>query len=1206
MIRRGQSRTEGNVDPLQSLTNTLWVNQSALGRITLLLALTEVFFWPALGLVRYFTEGFTSAATPLALGVLIVHGTVSVVLIARNKSAFGRVTIPVLWGALFTVVATFGNGINGQIILAFPLIILLAALLLKPRSAFISAGFLSGAILFLVYMQQVGFIEPSLNAGVTFADFLVLSAILFIAAGLIYLVLSLRQFHLYDILEIEAAQQRDVLDSVIDAVVEIDSDGKVTAWNPSAEEIFGWKKEEALGIGLESLFIPPVHHAAHKAGIEHYLATGEGPILKKRLELTALHKDRTDFPIELQVTPNTRSGAQFFTAFIRDLTEQKSAASAQEELLSKLSAAERKYATIVDSAPNGIVLVNSTGTITFINSEGARLFGWKEEKLLGQPVHSLLPDRLQSKHEQLVSSFFENPTKRTMGVGRDLFGKRADGTEFPLEIGLSPIETAEGIQVQATIIDVSVRKSYEIQEKILTEIKEQVGIAKDIDEALKVCLQVVCEEFDFSVGHVYSKDAQNDEVLIPSGIWHISSSKSFRNFIDITMQTKFQIGEGLPGRVLSTGKYAWIPDINVDKNFPRNRIANDLDLVSACSFPIKAFGKIFFILEFFIDKIVPFEKNLQAVLGRLTDSLDAHFELKLRQQESESLLKQATSAQERFLSIIEGSPSGILLVDKDGNIQLSNKEAQNLFGYKAAALQGVSISLLIPDRFRDIHPKHVSSFFQSPMSRRMGIGRELFGRRADGSEFPLEIGLNPVSTDQGLQVVATVIDVTAQVEAQAALRKQSLLLSELRDIQALFLGEPLGVEAFDRLLELLLRHTESEYGFIGEVLKTESGQEYLKTHAITNIAWDETTREFYDEHAETGMEFYNLETLFGAVITGRTHVISNAPNEDHRSGGLPDGHPPLNAFLGIPIMIGENLVGMIGVANRTAGYNELIVDEIDPLTRTYQGLILSRRAEIKRLSGEDELKALNQDLDTRITAATEFLKEKNQSLKEFVYMASHDLQEPMRKLGAFAGMLNSEHSIDEEDREYALEAIEKGAHRAQQMIRDLLSYSRADNQSLNTTNFDLRELVDEIKEDLKDLIEQYNAQVNTFADKPIFADRSLLKHVFQNLIHNAIIYSRPEEVPKIKIVAEAKSDGFMYIEVSDNGMGIAERDLELVFRPFKRLDNKKPGTGIGLAICSRIVERHGSKIVIDSKPGRGTKFYFELTADSIKEEEKNA
>jgi PAS domain S-box-containing protein len=334
---------------LRSIRDALWVSQSPPNRIVFLLALSEVSLWPLLGLVRYVSRESVSSATHVALGLLIVHGAVSVVLIARKKSAFPRVTIPILWGVLFTFVAAFGKGINGQIILAFPLVILLSALLLKPRSVFIAAGLLCGALLFLVRMQQIGFIETTLNAEVTFVDFLVLSAILFSVALLVYVILALSNFRLKNVMKTEITQQRNVLDAVIDAVVEIDSDGKVTAWNVSAEKTFGWKKEEALGAGLESLIIPTVHHAAHSAGMKHYLTTGEGPILNTRVELVALRKDRSELPIELQVTSSVRSHAQFFTAFIRDLTEIKRAAETQEQLLDEQRASEQRYAARMEA-----------------------------------------------------------------------------------------------------------------------------------------------------------------------------------------------------------------------------------------------------------------------------------------------------------------------------------------------------------------------------------------------------------------------------------------------------------------------------------------------------------------------------------------------------------------------------------------------------------------------------------------------------------------------------------------------------------------------------------------------------------------------------------------------------------------------------------------------------------------------------------------
>ncbi len=139
---------------------------------------------------------------------------------------------------------------------------------------------------------------------------------------------------------------------------------------------------------------------------------------------------------------------------------------------------------------------------------------------------------------------------------------------------------------------------------------------------------------------------------------------------------------------------------------------------------------------------------------------------------------------------------------------------------------------------------------------------------------------------------------------------------------------------FDGMLESLLELTESEYGFIGEInlaadgspLMEESymkfrGRPYLKTHAITDISWNDETRAFYAENAPKGMEFHNLQTLFGAVIVTGEPVIANSPSNDPRRGGLPDGHPPLNAFLGVPFYKNGEMTGMIGVANREGGYD---------------------------------------------------------------------------------------------------------------------------------------------------------------------------------------------------------------------------------------------------------------------------------------------
>ncbi len=137
-------------------------------------------------------------------------------------------------------------------------------------------------------------------------------------------------------------------------------------------------------------------------------------------------------------------------------------------------------------------------------------------------------------------------------------------------------------------------------------------------------------------------------------------------------------------------------------------------------------------------------------------------------------------------------------------------------------------------------------------------------------------------------------------------------------------------EFFSYLLSRILELYESGYGFLGEIRVDTNGQKFLKTFALTNISWNEETSRFYNEHAQQGLEFKNLNTLFGRVISSGEQLISNDPKNDPRAGGLPKGHPPLNSFLGIPVYQGGKYIAMIGVANRAGGYDESIIEDLKP------------------------------------------------------------------------------------------------------------------------------------------------------------------------------------------------------------------------------------------------------------------------------------
>ena len=183
------------------------------------------------------------------------------------------------------------------------------------------------------------------------------------------------------------------------------------------------------------------------------------------------------------------------------------------------------------------------------------------------------------------------------------------------------------------------------------------------------------------------------------------------------------------------------------------------------------------------------------------------------------------------------------------------------------------------------------------------------------------------------------------------------MLAAMARIQELFLNGEDASQAFDALLDAILGLTDSQYGFIGEVLRDDDGAPYLKTRAITNIAWDDATREFFARNAPAGLEFRNLDTLFGAAMRTRQVVIANDPASDTRSGGLPRGHPPLDSFAGIPFLQGERLVGMVGVANRPGGYSNELLGTIAPLLDTMRTLIVAHRAERERAKAQEGLRA---------------------------------------------------------------------------------------------------------------------------------------------------------------------------------------------------------------------------------------------------------
>ncbi len=226
----------------------------------------------------------------------------------------------------------------------------------------------------------------------------------------------------------------------------------------------------------------------------------------------------------------------------------------------------------------------------------------------------------------------------------------------------------------------------------------------------------------------------------------------------------------------------------------------------------------------------------------------------------------------------------------------------------------------------------------------------------------------------------------------------------------------------------------------------------------------------------------------------------------------------------------------------------------------------------------------------------EELRRSNQELERFAYIASHDLQEPLRMVGSYVGLLARRYKgkLDQDADEFINYAVD-GVTRMQRLINDLLAYSRVGTKGREPVPTPSGEVLKRALLNLKVAIEERNARIVCCEPLPVvLVDDRQLEQLFQNLIANAIKFNR-QPVPEVEIMAERK-DGLWVFKVKDNGIGIDPKFSERVFEIFQRLHTREeyPGTGIGLAVCKKIVERHGGKIWLESEPGKGTTFYFSL------------
>ena len=275
-----------------------------------------------------------------------------------------------------------------------------------------------------------------------------------------------------------ALQLKGVLDSAMDAIVTVDEDQRILFFNKAAASMFQCPASEALGGRLDR-FIPARYHDVHR---EHIRAFGRSGISSRTMgdlgTVTGIRADGTEFPVEASISQVSVNAQKHFTAILRDVTDRERA--------------EQEFRLVFESSPSGMLMVDERGIIVLVNSRIEEQFGYARQELLGQPVEMLIPERYRRRHVTDRDTFLHAPQNRPMGAGRDLYGVRKDGAEFSVEIGLTPIQTAKGMRVLASVVDITQRRQMEErlnQSERLAELGTLAsGMAHEIGTPMNVIL----------------------------------------------------------------------------------------------------------------------------------------------------------------------------------------------------------------------------------------------------------------------------------------------------------------------------------------------------------------------------------------------------------------------------------------------------------------------------------------------------------------------------------------------------------------------------------------------------------------------------------------------------------------------------------------------------------------------------------------------
>lgn len=562
----------------------------------------------------------------------------------------------------------------------------------------------------------------------------------------------------------ELARLGAIVESSSDAIIGKDLAGSITTWNASAEKLYGYAAKEAIGKPIE--FLVPDRRRRELDEILRKIELGEAI---EHFETVRKHRDGRLIDVSLTISP-IRDGDRRIvgaSAIARDITRQKKA--------------ERLFRLVFDASPSAMLIVDADGVITTTNALAGRYFGYKENELVGMSIEALVPERFRKEHPSNREGFMQNPETRLMGSGRELFGLRKDGSEFPVEIGLNPIRLDGSLYVLSAIVDISERKKVETE---MRASEEQTRLI--VDTALDAVITM--DEFGTITG--WNPHAES----IFGWTRRQAIGKSFSEMIP--PESPESANKSGLRRFLSG---ALDRALNQRREMTARRRNGE-------AFPVEV-------------AITPLNTGLElrrysAFVRDITDRKRAEAEIR--------------SSEEQTRLIIETALDAVITIDDAGRITGWNPHAERTFGWTGAEVLGLPVAeVIIPASQREAHRTGMRRFLETgngPMLRRR---LELTALRKGGVEFPVELTISPLQRSDGSWTFSAFVrDITERKVMEEAIRRANDSLERRVKRRTTQLAEVnRELEAFNYTvshdLRAPLRHIE---GFLEIFMEHASGK----------------------------------------------------------------------------------------------------------------------------------------------------------------------------------------------------------------------------------------------------------------------------------------------------------------------------------------------------------------------------------------------